>query len=247
MRAYHRVDPLMDERKGHYSPAQLGAFVKVQLVAGRQSRRGRFRSLPALRGALPAAYAKHVDFLVAEGDLSVQPDGTVYLEGWDEWQEGDLTVKERMARLRNKRRNQTVTETVTPPSPTATHVGVGSGVGGAKAPATREIPDGRADLEAFLLVTRRAPTERQRQLLDRLLDIHDVTGPQWAADIILRNPTDPIGAVIEADKAWRAERIAQAQVAEKPPATTRRMRGLPQTTREILAEMQKLKAERGAA
>lgn len=113
MRAYHRVDPLMDERKSHYSPAQLGAFLKVQLVAGRQTRRGRFRSLDALRGALPASYVRHVDFLVSEGDLVIGDDGLVYLDGWDEWQEGDLTVKDRMARLRDRKRNQTVTPDVT--------------------------------------------------------------------------------------------------------------------------------------
>lgn len=107
--------------------------------------------------------------------------------------------------------------------------------------------DGREDLEAFLLVTRRAPTPRQRKLLDSLLDRHDLTGPQWAADIILRNPTDPIGAVIEADKAWRAERIEQAKAAEKPKPQPRRSPGLPQATREILAEMQRLDREQGAA
>lgn len=109
MRAYHRVDPLMDERKGHYSPGQLGAFLKVQLLAGRQTRRGRFRSLAALRAMLPAAFVRHVSFLVAEGDLDVLADGTVYIDGWDQWQEGDFTVRDRMAALRNRRRNGAVT------------------------------------------------------------------------------------------------------------------------------------------
>ena len=113
MRAYHRVDPLMDERKSHYTPAQFGAFLKVQLVAGRQSHRGRFRSLDALRGALPGAYAKHVQFLVDEGDVVIGKGGLVYVDGWDEWQEGDVTVKERMARLRNRKRNPSVTDAVT--------------------------------------------------------------------------------------------------------------------------------------
>ena len=112
-RAYHRVDPLMDERKSHYSPAQLGAFLKVQLVAGRQKVRGRFRSLPALRGTLPAAYVRHLDFLIAEGDLDLCADGSVYVDGWQEWQEGDLTVKDRMTALRNRRRNNGVTSGVT--------------------------------------------------------------------------------------------------------------------------------------
>lgn len=87
--------------------------------------------------------------------------------------------------------------------------------------------DGRADLEAFLLVCRRAPTPKQRTLLDEVMARHDQTGPAWAADLMLRNPTDPIGAVIEADKAWRAERIAQAQAAERPiPKPKRRGSGL---------------------
>ena len=132
MRAYHRVDPLMDERKSHYTPAQFGAYLKVQLVAGRQARRGQFRSMAALRGALPATYARHLDFLVTEHDLTVRSDGLVYIEGWDEWQEGDLTVRDRMAALRNRRRNGTVTDTVSPgvtePSPAATRSSVGISV-----------------------------------------------------------------------------------------------------------------------
>lgn len=120
LRAYHRVDPLMDERKSHYSPAQLGAYLKVQLVAGRQAQRGTFRSLDSLRAALPNAYARHIDFLVKERDLVVRKDGTVYVDGWQEWQEGDLTVGERMARLRDKRRRSVTPDDtdggVTPPS-----------------------------------------------------------------------------------------------------------------------------------
>lgn len=109
VKAYLRMDPLIDERKSHYSPAQLGSFVKVLALASRQSNRGRFRSAKALVGTLPAAYAKHVDFLIAEGDLVVHPDGSLYFDGYDEWQEGDSTVGERMARLRNRHRNGAVT------------------------------------------------------------------------------------------------------------------------------------------
>jgi hypothetical protein len=115
MRAYHRVDPLMDERKGHYTPAQFGTFLKVQLLAGRQTKRGSFRSLLALRRMLPAAYSTHVPFLVSEGDLVIRTDESVYVDGWQEWQEGDLTVAERMARLRNKRSNGGVSHGGSPP------------------------------------------------------------------------------------------------------------------------------------
>ncbi len=140
MRAYHRVDPLMDERKSHYTPAQFGAFLKVQLLAGRQTRRGSFRSMTALRGALPVAYVRQIDHLLTEGDLVVRDDGAVYVDGWDEWQEGDLTVGDRMARLRNRHRNATVTGsvtlTVTEPSPAAirSSVGVGVGISGSDEP-----------------------------------------------------------------------------------------------------------------
>ena len=105
MKAYLRIDPLIDERKSHYTPAQLGAFLKVLALASRQAHRGRFRSMKALMGALPAAYGRLVPFLVEQGDLTVLTDGTVYLDGYDEWQEGDVTVRERMARLRNRQRN----------------------------------------------------------------------------------------------------------------------------------------------
>lgn len=105
MRAYLRIDPLIDERKSHYSPAQLGAYVKVLALASRQTHRGRFRSAKALEGALPAAYAKHVAFLIQEGDIVVLADCSLYLDGYDEWQEGDITVGERMKRLRSRPRN----------------------------------------------------------------------------------------------------------------------------------------------
>jgi hypothetical protein len=129
VRAYHRIDPLMDERKSHYTPAQLGAFLKVQLVAGRQSRPGYFRSVEHLRRCLPADYVRHVDFLVEQGDV-LKVDGSAYIDGWTEWQEGDLTVGERMTRLRNRRRNAAVTLGVTPPvtEPSPAAIGVGISV-----------------------------------------------------------------------------------------------------------------------
>jgi hypothetical protein len=110
VKAYLRIDPLIDERKSDYTPAQLGAYLKVLALGSRQTHRGRFRSMKALVGALPAAYGKHVAFLIEQRDLVTQTDGTLYLDGYDEWQEGDITVGERMARVRNKKRNNGVTE-----------------------------------------------------------------------------------------------------------------------------------------
>lgn len=84
-----------------------------------------------------------------------------------------------------------------------------------------EAYDGRDDLEAFLEVRRRAPSEKQRRILDEVLDRHDVTGPAWSAAIIRANPDDPIGAVIAADKQWKAERMAEAIQAERRPRVNR--------------------------
>jgi hypothetical protein len=39
----------------------------------------------------------------------VQNGTSIYIDGWQEWQEGDLTVRDRMAALRNRRRNGGVT------------------------------------------------------------------------------------------------------------------------------------------
>lgn len=94
--------------------------------------------------------------------------------------------------------------------------------------------DGRVDIEAFLLIHHRPPSPRQRKLLDGILDRHDLTGPAWAADVMMRHPDDAIGALIEADKAYRAERIAAAQAAEKPAPIPKRKPGLPQSSRELL-------------
>ena len=46
-----------------------------------------------------------VAFLVTEGDLRSMADGTIYVDGWDQWQEGDLSVADRMAALRNRKGN----------------------------------------------------------------------------------------------------------------------------------------------
>lgn len=75
--------------------------------------------------------------------------------------------------------------------------------------------DGRDDIEAYVQIKRRAPTPKQRQLLDDILARHDVTGPKWAADIMLSNPENPIGALLDADRAWRDERKAYAVAEER--------------------------------
>lgn len=104
LKAYLRISPLIDEHKAHYSDGEFRAFMHVLAAAGRQPTRGRFHSLAQLR-ALLGRHARYVPTLIAEGDIEPTDDGGVYVCGWDEWQEGDLTVGDRMKKLRDKRRN----------------------------------------------------------------------------------------------------------------------------------------------
>ena len=202
MRAYHRVDPLMDERKSHYSPAQFGAFLKVQLLAGRQARRGWFRSEAALRGALPGPYVRHLDFLIAQGDIKMA-DAGIYVDGWDEWQEGDLTVRDRMAALRNRKRNATVTgtvtPTVTPPSPTAIRSSVGisvsSSVSSSSPARGRESrPTGSVDRDPLLAQIKAAVEAKY--------------GPEGPT---IPEPTRPLSAAEREREADRLEALALHQ------------------------------------
>ena len=106
---------------------------------------------------------------------------------------------------------------------------------------TIEEADGRADIEAFVELRGKAPTPRQRQALDDILSRHDVTGPQWAADIMRTNPQDPLGAVFAADKEWRAQRKTAAIREERHSAENKRRPGFRDP---LLQEMAKVYAER---
>jgi hypothetical protein len=98
-KAYLRMDPNIDQ---HADPEGL---VLLICAANRQARRGRF--VPSIVERL-LGRKRMLEFLrprpgKEKADLIEQPDGTLYLDGWDEWQEGDLTVGERQARIRERR------------------------------------------------------------------------------------------------------------------------------------------------
>lgn len=115
-RAYLRVDPGLYERKvveQGYPPALFAAFVGVLCLAEHQPKRGRFRNALVLR-ALLCPLGRFVPELIRRTDLIVQPDGSLYVDGWDEWQEGDWKVGERVGRIRNRPRRA---KTVTPVTP----------------------------------------------------------------------------------------------------------------------------------
>jgi hypothetical protein len=106
-KAYLRMSPNLDQH-----PDPLG-MVLAMCAAGRQTDRGRFESRAVLERILGR---RRTRAMLERHDLVVLPDGRLYLDGWDEWQEGDITVGERMRRLRSKpsqRRHHAVTQ----PSP----------------------------------------------------------------------------------------------------------------------------------
>lgn len=102
---------------------------------------------------------------------------------------------------------------------------------------TRQDADGRDDLEAFLSVSFRAPTERQRAFLDGYCRTFDQTGPARAARLIFAHPDDPIGALKTDLQAWRDQRRTEAQAAEapKPEPHRRPAKGLTGINGELAA------------
>jgi hypothetical protein len=95
-RAYLRIDPNIDQ----VYPELRSTFVGLLCAAGRQPDRGRFRDRRLLEALCGKAY---VGRAYVRGDLVDLEDGRVGVPGWDEWQEGDLTVAERMHRMRQRR------------------------------------------------------------------------------------------------------------------------------------------------
>ncbi len=133
-RAYIRLDPQFDERKESYPDGAYRALIACLCLSESQPVRGRFRSLDYLKRLLGKS-GRHAQYLVDHGDVTVLEDGRVYVEGWDEWQEGDWKVGERVRRIRARRnglgnasRNGSGNGDVTAP-----RIGGGSGGGVAEA------------------------------------------------------------------------------------------------------------------
>ena len=118
-RAYLRLDPAFFDRKAidqKYPPGAVTALIGVLCHAEHQPQRGRFRDVRVLK-ALLGPHARWITFLVEHRDLIVKR-GQLYVDGWDEWQEGDWKVGERVKRIRNRQREESaggdVTVDVTP-------------------------------------------------------------------------------------------------------------------------------------
>jgi hypothetical protein len=94
---YLRIDPNVDRAKADTQ----WAFIRLLCEANRQPRRGRFKNRALFDGLLGKAAARK---LIAAGDAVETRSGEVIVPGWDEWQEGDVTVAERQRRIRERRR-----------------------------------------------------------------------------------------------------------------------------------------------
>jgi hypothetical protein len=113
-RAYLRLDPGFFDRKAidqKYPPGAVAALVGALCHAEHQPQRGRFRDERVLRSLL-GPLSKWVPFLIAKRDL-VKVRGQLYVDGWDEWQEGDWKVGERVKRIRSRQKADAIDPDVT--------------------------------------------------------------------------------------------------------------------------------------
>jgi hypothetical protein len=104
-RAYLRLDPAFFDRKvidQKYPPGAAIALIGALCHAEHQPQRGRFRDVRVLK-ALLGPLAKWIPFLIEHRDIVVRK-GVLYVDGWDEWQEGDWKVGERVKRIRNRQK-----------------------------------------------------------------------------------------------------------------------------------------------
>jgi hypothetical protein len=129
-RAYIRLDPEYPDRKADYPDGAFTALTMTICYGAQQPKPGRFRSRKLL-AVLLERRARWIGYLLDHGDLIELPDGTLYIDGWDEWQEGDWRVVERMSRIRNRKRNQDRNDDRHPPSDVSVSVSNSESVSGA--------------------------------------------------------------------------------------------------------------------
>lgn len=106
-RVYLRLDPAFFEKKAieqHYPAGAALALVGVFCLGESQPERGRFRNERFLK-ALLGEYGRWLPYLFKHADVVRLEDGRIYAPGWDEWQEGDWKVGERVKRIRARHTN----------------------------------------------------------------------------------------------------------------------------------------------
>lgn len=170
-RAYIRLDPAFDEHKYEYPDGAYAALVGTLCLAELQPERGRFRSVDYLRRLL-GKRGRWVNYLLEHQDVIEMPDGRAYVDGWDQWQEGDWKVTERVHRIRTRRNapaNADVTVDVT-----ATRLDSAAQLSGAvtaeQSGAVRSGAEERApdSADVYWNLTGRYPTDKVLGWLDEL-------------------------------------------------------------------------------
>lgn len=188
-KAYLRLDPDIDQKH----PDNLDGMVRLLCAANRQRPRGFFHSRDTFVSIFGKTLARR---FFERGDVEEAPGGRVYVKGWGAWQEGDLTVAERVSRIRSKRNDVTpvVTPGEDPPalprrymsvtqpllsryptSPVLTTTDVKSDV---------ETEDRRQETEPALEALGRFYTSMSRDLLNFLDDLIAEYGQEWTARAI---------------------------------------------------------------
>ncbi len=99
-----RLDPDYPEHKSVYPDGAIVAHTFCFCFGAQQPKPGVFRNRRLL-AVLLEKRARWIPFLVEHQDLIERPDGSLYVEGWSEWQEGNWQVAERMQRVRARKRN----------------------------------------------------------------------------------------------------------------------------------------------
>lgn len=187
-KAYLRLDPNIDQ-----THPDTKAMVRLMCVSNRQPHRGHFKNRQLAESILGK---RDVKTYLDRGDLEVLPSGELYVDGWEEWQEGDWTVGERQNRIRAKRRAKRDTVTVEsrpdnaasvteplsrplPPSEALGRLGVKAEDVLPHTPSARDgLPNITKEVQAAgEAITGRgilAAGERQLTELDRLVEDHGV-------------------------------------------------------------------------
>lgn len=169
-RAYIRLDPAFDEHKYEYPDGAYAALVATLCLAELQPERGRFRSVDYLRRLL-GKRGRWVNYLLEHKDVIEMPDGRAYVDGWDEWQEGDWKVTERVHRIRRRRNgdaNADVTVDVTPDRLDSA-AELSGAVTAELSGAARSGADGRTDpADVYWTLTGRYPNDKVLGWVDDL-------------------------------------------------------------------------------
>ena len=175
-RAYIRLDPAFDERKYDYPDGPYAALVATFCLAEHQPERGRFRSVEYLKRLL-GRRGRHVRYLIEHGDVIELRDGRAYVVGWDEWQEGDWKVAERVRRIRVRRGEEITPDVTVGVTPDVTADRLDSGGGDFSNSGGGAVADECADpADAYWQLTGRYPSGKLLKWIDDLLEQYGSEG-----------------------------------------------------------------------